>query len=236
MWPFPSYVTLEKSGVFENFTDWHSHILPGVDDGVKTLEESLEILSLYERLGVTSVWFTPHVMADIPNETEALRERFHELQQAYEGSILLHLAAEYMLDDLFVERLENDDLLPLGNEGRMLLVETSYHNPPMNFWDILEKIKSHGYFPVLAHPERYRYLQESDCERLKKSGVKFQLNLPALTGAYSPATRQRAKALLTKGFYDFLGTDTHRLSPFLNTIEKCKISKSCLKQIVNTLK
>ena len=144
------------------FTDHHSHILFGVDDGVKTLEVSLRVLQRYEEIGIAEVWCTPHIMEDIPNTTQGLRERFAELTAAYQGPIRLHLAAEYMMDQLFEERLQNKDLLPLGAEGNRLLVETSYFNPPMGMHNILKRIKSQGYFPVLAHPERYVYMDKND--------------------------------------------------------------------------
>ena len=130
---------MKDSGIFEGFTDWHSHILPGVDDGVRTVEEALEILRLYEELGVKAVWLTPHIMEDIPNTTAHLRERFAELQATYTGPITLHLAAENMLDNLFEERLEKNDLLPLGENGNHLLVETSYFSPPMGLSNILPR-------------------------------------------------------------------------------------------------
>lgn len=97
----------EKQNIIKliGFTDYHSHILPGVDDGVQTMDESLEILRLYEEQGIKSVWLTPHIMEDIPNTTAHLRDRFAELQAAYTGGVQLHLAAENMLDNLFEERL-----------------------------------------------------------------------------------------------------------------------------------
>ena len=111
MWPFRKRIPLKDSGIFKNFTDCHSHILPGVDDGVQTMEEALEILRLYEELGIKSVWLTPHIMEDMPNTTLHLRERYAELQATYSGPIKLHLASENMLDNLFEERLEKNDLL-----------------------------------------------------------------------------------------------------------------------------
>jgi tyrosine-protein phosphatase YwqE len=160
MW-FRKRQTLEESGFFRGFTDWHSHILPGVDDGVQSMDESLQILAEYERLGVKEVWLTPHIMEDIPNTTEKLRDRFMELKAAYQGSIVLNLASENMLDNLFEERLEKNDLLPIGKDGKHLLVETSYFNPPMGLNNILLRIKAKGYYPVLAHLERYLYMSES---------------------------------------------------------------------------
>ena len=93
--------TLAEAGIFAGMTDWHSHILPGVDDGLESIGDSLEALREYEALGIREVWLTPHVMEDVPNTTEGLRERFAELRAAYGGPVELHLAAEYMMDSLF---------------------------------------------------------------------------------------------------------------------------------------
>jgi len=164
----------EKQNIIKliGFTDYHSHILPGVDDGVQTMDESLEILRLYEEQGIKSVWLTPHIMEDIPNTTAHLRDRFAELQAAYTGGVQLHLAAENMLDNLFEERLGKNDLLPLGENGDHLLVETSYFSPPMGLKNILLRIKSKGYHPVLAHPERYAYMDESDYRVCMATGLR----------------------------------------------------------------
>lgn len=230
MWPFSKCTSLVGSGLFRGFTDWHSHLLPGVDDGVETLDETLDILHLYEVLGVETVWLTPHIMEDCPNTTTALRGRFAELQAAYKGSVQLHLAAEHMLDTLFEERLEQDDLLPLGEEGDRLLVETSYFNPPMGLTDILQRIKSKGYHPVLAHPERYVYMDTPLYRRLKSSGVLFQLNLLSLVGLYGKLARLQARQLLEKGYYDLAGTDLHTLD-VLETAVQQKLDEETLRQI-----
>ena len=211
MWPFRKRISLRDSGIFEGFTDFHSHILPGVDDGVQTMEESLAILREYESLGVQAVWLTPHIMEDIPNTTAHLKARFSELQAVYTGSVRLHLAAENMLDNLFRERLERNDVLPIGEGGDHLLVETSYFNPPMDLYGILEQIKSKGYYPVLAHPERYVYMGKREYGRLKEMGVKFQLNLPSLVGLYGKPIQGTAEQLKKRGFYDYAGTDIHSI-------------------------
>ncbi len=202
--------SLEDSGLFRGFTDWHSHLLPGVDDGVQTLSETLDILHRYEVLGIQTVWLTPHVMEDCPNTTAALRERFAALQSAYTGPVRLHLAAEYMLDALFEERLEQGDLLPLGDSGDRLLVETSYFNPPMGLTNTLLRIKSRGYHPVLAHPERYVYMDMPHYRRLKAMSVQFQMNLFSLYGLYGKAVRKKARCLQSEGLYEYTGTDLHR--------------------------
>lgn len=229
-WPFEKKQTLAESGVFQGMTDYHSHLLPGVDDGVQTPEESLEILRLYEELGIREVWFTPHIMEDIPNTTTGLRTRFEQFQKRYTGNIHLHLAAEYMLDNLFKERLAHRDLLPLGVEGNHLLVETSYFNPPVDLYTMLEKIKLAGYYPVLAHPERYVYMDDTDYRRLKELGVKFQLNLPSLVGGYGHVVKKKAEWLQEKEMISLHGTDTHSLLSFQRMISLPQLT---LKKIVN---
>lgn len=204
-------------GIFSGFTDWHSHILPGVDDGFADMELSLRILEEYEKAGIRTLWLTPHVMEDIPNTTAALRQRFTDLQVAYRGPVSLHLASENMLDSLFEERLESGDLLPL--EGRRLLVETSFYNPPYNMRELLSRTLSKGWYPVLAHPERYMYMSRDDYQAYKDMGVEFQLNLPSLTGHYGVQAQQSAQKLLELGYYDYCGTDLHREKVFVELLE-----------------
>lgn len=220
---FRKRISFANSGIFQGFTDWHCHLLPGVDDGMQTMEEALQILSLYEQLGIKKVWLTPHIMEDMPNTTTLLKARFEELENVYQGNIALHLASENMLDSLFEERLEKNDLLPLGKDGKHLLVETSYFNPPMGLNNILLRIKSKGYTSVLAHPERYNYMDENDYRQLKRLNVKFQLNLFSLVGAYGTGARKKAGWLLKNGFYDLTGSDTHDLAVLKQTIYKQKL-------------
>lgn len=211
MWPFGKH-TAGKTPLFgDGFADMHSHILPAVDDGVQTMDEALEILSLYEQAGAAEVWLTPHIMEDMPNTAEGLRRRFDELLAVYTGGLRLHLGSENMLDNLFDRRLETGELLPVGTKADRLLVETSYFNPPMGLYDTLRRIEKCGYTPVLAHPERYMYMERDDYRRLKDEGAEFQLNLPSLSGYYGRHVRQKAEWLRSRGFYDCAGTDVHSL-------------------------
>lgn len=209
---FKRKVSIADSGILRGMTDYHSHLLPGVDDGVKTLSETLDILEEMERQGIREVWFTPHIMEDMPNETVDLKKRFAEMKAAYQGNIVLYLAAENMLDNLFEKRLANDDLLPIEKDGkRYLLVETSYFNPPMDLYDILKRIQQKGYYPLLAHPERYEYLTIKDYKALKENNVLFQLNLPALGGMYGKQVQEKAGTLLKARAYNRIGCDIHSI-------------------------
>ncbi len=214
MWPFTQNIPLTGTGILKGWTDWHSHILPSVDDGIRTMEESLAVLAWYEREGVREVWLTPHIMEDIPNHPKDLKVRFEELCAAYKGPIRLHLAAEHMLDPLFEERLEAGEVLPIGPGGDTLLVETSYFNPPVDMSGLLDKIHKKGYRPLLAHPERYVYMDKGQYLRLHHEGTLLQLNLPSLSGAFGPDAKRKALFMLKEGLYDRCGSDLHSLADF----------------------
>lgn len=227
MWPFSSKKSFVEQGIFDGFTDNHSHILPGVDDGVKTMKESLAILSAYERMGIREVWLTPHVQEYMPNTTEELKERYQQLLDNYAGAIKLHLAAEYMIDSLFLQRLEANDLLLHGTDGDRLLVETSYLNPPLEMKETLMQIKSMGITPILAHPERYVYMNKDYYKELKGMNIVFQLNIASFLNVYGKEAHKKADMLLKMGMYDIAGTDIHS-HHFISTFEKAKAEKLTL--------
>lgn len=226
--------SFKDSGVLEGFTDWHSHILPNVDDGVKSIQESIRILDYYESLGIKEVWLTPHIMEDIPNGSSHLRQRFEELCSNYSGTVKLHLAAEYMLDNLFLERLHDGDLLTYGTSGKQILVETSYVQAPYGFHNILQEIKDADLTPVLAHPERYQYMNWNDYQTLISKGIMFQLNILSLVGAYGAMAQDKAFELLEEGYYTYHGTDVHSFASVIRLMEKKALKKSDIAMLRNT--
>ncbi|MGP1621527.1 MAG: tyrosine-protein phosphatase [Candidatus Cryptobacteroides sp.] len=221
--------SLCESGLLTGAIDNHCHVLWGVDDGVKTQEESLAILKFLETLGMDTLWLTPHIMEDVPNTTADLRLRFEELKSVYTGNIKLHLSAENMMDTLFEERLEKGDLLMHGDNK--VLVETSTWAPPINFWDIIDTMFVKGYVPILAHPERYRYMDDREYRRLYDAGVIFQLNIPSLIGVYGESVRKKAENMLFKNMYCMAGSDCHRF----RAIENQYGNKVFTKKILNAL-
>lgn len=210
--------SISDSGVLKGFCDCHTHLLPGVDDGVATIEQSLEVLAYMESQGVSEVWCTPHVMDDIPNPTELLLRKFEELKTAYKGNIKLNLAAEYMLDSEFEKRLAEGDLLKMWDD--VVLVETSTNIPPYNLLNLLENIMSKGYRPMLAHPERYRYMDVADYRHLREIGVYYQLNLPSVVGYYGETAANKALRLLREGSYYAVGSDCHKYSAILSQFNR----------------
>lgn len=219
-------------GIFDDATDLHCHILPGVDDGIPTMKDALNVLAYYEQVGIREVWLTPHVLEDMPNTTANLRLRYEELQREYNGGITLHLAAENMVDgQFFLERLEADDVLTIGNQGDHLLIEFSYLQPPLHFFDTIKKIQEKGLTPILAHPERYSYMSIEEYQLLKKKGCKLQMNVTSLIGAYGSRVQKKAQAMLSMGLYDFCGTDLHSLCSFKQAAQQKKLNKDMLREL-----
>lgn len=226
---FRSKDSIVGSRLLQGAVDNHSHILYGLDDGVRTREDSLAILTWLEEQGLTTLWFTPHVMEDVPNTTEGIRARYDELLSFYRGGLHFHLAAEYMLDNLFEERLAAHDLLPHGEDR--VLVETSTWSPPIDLWGTIERIMSAGYRPLLAHPERYRYMRKEDYKRLHEMGVLFQLNLPSIVGTYKNESQARAEYLLGRGWYCMFGSDCHRFRALQEQDTKKVLDKKTVRQL-----
>ncbi|MCC4213779.1 tyrosine-protein phosphatase [Leeuwenhoekiella parthenopeia] len=197
------------------FTDIHNHILPGIDDGAKTPEDSLELLSHFKELGITKLICTPHTMSDFhPNTPETICGAQNKLEKflAEKGQDAFNIRAssEYMMDSAFTDLLEAKKILPLKEQ--FVLVEMSYLQPPVNLREILFKIGNAGFVPVLAHPERYAfYHSKYDTYTELKSICKFQLNALSITGYYGSGIAKTALKLLEDGMFDFFGTDTHHM-------------------------
>lgn len=221
-----SFLLPKKNVVHTNLlrgsVDVHSHLLPGVDDGVQSGEDMAAALKEMQEAGVERVFLTPHVMADLPeNRRGFLLERFAGIRQPVPGGIELRLAAEYMLDAGFRSQIE-EGLLTYAD--RQVLVETSYLAPPPGYRELLYELRLEGYIPVLAHPERYMYMTKEDYFHLKDKGYKFQLNLFSLAGMYGEHAVKRAEFLMKEGFYDYVGSDLHRPGYYSRNLLHLKLS------------
>lgn len=203
----------EKSEAPRLKVDLHSHLIPGIDDGSQSMEESLTLLKGLEALGYEKVITTPHIMADAYRNTpQIIHDGLSALRKAAieEGiSIKIDAAAEYYLDDGFEVLLEKGDILTL--KGEYLLFETSYFAKPIQLEEMIFAITSSGYTPMMAHPERYRYVKDplKEYSRFKELGVLFQVNLNSFGGHYGKDAKQKAEFLSKEGMIDFLGSDVH---------------------------
>lgn len=199
-------------------SDMHSHLLPGIDDGSKTMEESIEMILALKELGYQKLICTPHVMYGYyHNTTEKILSVFEQLKQELilrKIDIDLGVSAEYNFDEELLARLEKKDLLTFGNSSyQYLLFECSYFNEPVGLDALIIEIFAKGYLPVLAHPERYPYFASNPqvYADLKSKGVLFQLNINSLTGMYSKGVQQTATWLVEQDYIDFIGTDVHKI-------------------------
>ena len=206
-----------KIGTF----DIHSHLLPGVDDGFKTAEDSLQAISLMAEAGCRDFVFTPHMNPDVyPDSSETVikaeYDKFVKLIPAELG-VKTALATEYMVVKDFEKRVESDpnSLLTYG-EGSVpgagsILIEMSYYFRSTNLKDAIFELGLVGLSPILAHPERYAYMAEDlhFFNELRDMGCRFQLNLLSLAGVYGPSSIKIARYLAKKGWYDFAATDLH---------------------------
>jgi tyrosine-protein phosphatase YwqE len=195
--------------------DMHSHILPGIDDGAATLQESIALVIKLKDLGFHKLIATPHIMADLyPNTTEIIEQALailHEEVEKQRIQIQIEAAAEYFFDETFETKIEEGRLLTFGDG--FLLFELSYVNQPNHLADVVKKLIQKGYKPILAHPERYLYLQQSldDFNRIKDYGCYFQLNTLSLMGHYNKQIQKVAEYLIDHNLVDFIGSDIHRI-------------------------
>lgn len=209
-------------------TDVHSHFIPGIDDGAKTIEDSVAMITAMHELGYRKVITTPHVMSDFYRNTpEIIMAGLEKVRAALKEAgvpIEVDAAAEYYLDFDFEAKIEKEKLLTFGKN--YLLFEVSYLNAPDNLNNILFKLQTSGYKPVLAHPERYNFWHNDfgKYEEIKSKGALLQLNINSLTGYYSPSTKKIAEQLIDKGMVDLAGTDCHHTG-HLELLKKCRYEK-----------
>ncbi|MFI5220748.1 MAG: tyrosine-protein phosphatase [Bacteroidia bacterium] len=204
-------------------TEFHSHLIPAIDDGVKTIEESIEILRVWSEMGYKKVITTPHIQGDFfkngPHNIlpglELLRKNLKEKNIPIE----IFAAAEYLLDDVLEQKIETGELLTFGD--KYILVELPFMEEPRNMKSVLFALRVNGFKPVLAHPERYGYMsrQKEKFEELFDSGILFQVNIFSLVGYYSPEVQKTAEWLIEKKMVNMIGSDTHgvRHLPVLQT-------------------
>lgn len=203
--------------------DIHSHILPGIDDGAKTLEESVQLVTEMDGWGFERLTCTPHITKKFRNTPEIIQEKFDILNNALSAnglSIDLRMSAEYRLNpETWPEILKSGQFMPI--EDRYILMEFPINEPSdmgdLNPMEEFLKVMSLGLTPILPHPERYFYLHHDDLLRYVDAGVKIQSNYGSLAGVYGSEVCKRAQALIDEGIVSFLATDMHNMQ-YIKTI------------------
>lgn len=197
----------------DGYVDIHSHLLPGIDDGAKDPENSLQLINMLKEYGFAQFITTPHVLTGVWNNTRQGILETEKKTKIYlaENGIKepVKAAAEYLMDDVFLKLLKEERLLTIKDD--YVLVEMSYLNAPMQLYDIIYELQLEGYKPILAHPERYLFYHFNfeEYNKLKRAGCLFQLNLLSVTGYYGKPVLETAKKLLDNNMIDFTGSDTH---------------------------
>ena len=203
--------------------DIHSHILPGIDDGAKTLEESVQLVTEMAGWGFERLTCTPHITKKFRNTPETIREKFDILNNALSANGLnidLRMSAEYRLNpETWPEILKSGQFMPI--EDRYILMEFPINEPTdmgdLNPMEEFLKVMSLGLTPILPHPERYFYLQHDDLFRYVDAGVKIQSNYGSIGGVYGSEVCKRAQSLIDEGIVSFLATDMHNMQ-YIKTI------------------
>ena len=215
----------ENSIILE--VDIHSHLIPNIDDGSQSMQESLRLLKGLEAQGYKKVITTPHIMADTyVNTSQNILKGLEKLTLAAQDmgiGLTIEAGAEYYLDENFLSHLHANDTLLIA--GKYLLFETSYLAKPLHFDSMIDEILTLGYIPVFAHPERYRYIVDTRREyhALKEKGILFQVNINSFGGHYGKDAKKKANFLSKEGMIDFLGSDIHHYKQ-VETLEKIKQS------------
>lgn len=208
-------------------TDMHSHLIPGIDDGAPDLEVSINMLKKLQQLGFQKVVTTPHIMSDFyKNTPENITQGLEVVRAELKNQALdieIEAAAEYYVDYDFEQKIGKEQFLTFGDN--FILIEFSFMEAPVNLLDIIFKLQLQGYKVVLAHPERYGFLDKKDYEDFRTRGVFLQLNLLSLIGHYSGPIQQQAEWLIAQKMVSFVGTDCHNMN-HANLYEKCQTKKA----------
>jgi protein-tyrosine phosphatase len=192
--------------------DMHSHVLPGIDDGAQTLEESIFLIKRMMEVGITKIIATPHIMVDFYRNTPETINAALELLKAeltrQNIEIQIEAAAEHYFDETFENRVDEKRLMTMGDN--YALFEYSFVSSPPNAFQVIQKMKEHGnYKPILAHPERYRYMTIDEMANLRSWGCNMQMNTISLTGYYGKDVKKKAEAMIDADIVDFISSDMH---------------------------
>lgn len=218
-------------------TDIHSHIINEIDDGSRSIEESIDLLKAMANVGFTDVVATPHYIegseyaADNKTKLAKLNKIKKELKK--QGvEINLYLGNEVFINSHMVENIEKGNIYTINN-SKYILFELPFHDQILNLNDIIYELKIDGYIPILAHPERYTYYWKKPklYDELKENGLLFQANFSSIIGCYGKHSQKMLKYLLKKGYIDYLATDIHHITN-TSTLDNFDLIKKKIVKII----
>jgi len=225
-----------KELIPEGFVDIHSHILPGIDDGAKDVEESKKIIGEMKELGFKKIIATPHTYPGMyENTNDSILNSFNILKGSLDLDIEINFASEYMSDRSVIDKAENKSLLCL--KDNYVLIEMSFLKKYDQINDLIFKLKINGYTPILAHPERYLYFHKSldKLNELRRRGCLLQMNIISITGYYGRKFSKISNRLLALDYIDFVGSDIHNLNHIKQFDQKVLINSYETKKIVKIM-
>lgn len=226
-------------------TDIHSHLIPGIDDGSQSMDQTIGMLLKFQELGYKKVITTPHIMSDFyKNTPEIINSGLADVRSAIKEhniNIEIEAAAEYFYDEFLIDKVKNKEVMSFGEE-KFVLFEFSFTTAPKETDTLLFTLNTCGYQPVIAHFERYPYFfdnVEEVVNKFRRQGAKIQVNINSLTGHYGPKVRKQAELLIDNKWVDFIGTDCHRIEhlqlleaslklPYFHKLEELNLLNSSL--------
>lgn len=220
------FISNKKSSLFYT-TDLHSHLIPNIDDGTKSLDSSIDIIRQFKALGFKKIITTPHIMSHrFFNTKETIYEGYELLKDELikqEIDVEIEVASEYYYDEHFIELIDKKELMTFG--ANYILFELSYTVKPFMLEQTVSKLISAGYNPILAHPERYTYYStQKDYKALKDMGLNFQINAISTQNFYGKKVKKAVEKIIGLGMVDFIGSDIHS-QKYMDTFSKSFKSK-----------
>ena len=194
--------------------DMHSHLIPGIDDGSQSIEESIHLIEQLQAYGYKKLITTPHIMyPGFENGPDTILPGLEQIRKELKIRnipIEIEAAGEYYYNEYFFEKIEQKDLMCFS--GNKVLFELPTMNAPTDLREKVFAMTSNGYVPVLAHVERYPYLYEKGLEEfeyLRNMGVLLQVNIGTFVGVYKDQLKFIAYKLAENKMLDLIGTDLH---------------------------
>ena len=203
--------------------DIHSHLIPNVDDGAKSPEETIELIKEAREAGITDIILTPHYIINSYEQNAEtlilLKDKLQQIINSENIKVNLHIGMEVYITDNLVEILKQNKILTLAG-SKYLLMELPLNTNVQYLDMVIFKLIENNIIPIIAHPERYKFVQEdpSKVRELIESGCLIQSNIGSILGIYGKKAKKTIKYLLKNDLINFIATDTHRKNMNLQNI------------------